>query len=121
MRKRIHVYRPSVPIPQNIAVFCMYGASLDGAKDLSMPLLDDLIQIERDGVNIVLIAGCKDDTRGKIGAICRYVYTFDSTLYETLVTQWGEERVLFGKDESLDEVRRAVRKLPISKFLTLSR
>jgi|SRR5690625_3839454 len=97
------------------------GASQGGPTELSGSFLDQLIAVERAGLNTVLVAAVPADLDTAPATVCRYVVTSDPHVAAEARARYGTERVV--RTRSLDawHVHDWVARLPAPEAHTLRR
>ena len=97
------------------------GPSVGGPAQLSGDLVELLIDVERRGLHIVLLAHELQDLDTPVAAVCRHVIAADPSTVRRARERWGVSQVV--PVEALDEgaVGRALRQLPVPASRTLLR
>lgn len=99
----------------------LHGAATGGPANLSGRLLEVLIDVERRGLHIVLVAGAPSDLDTAVAAICRHVLAADRATLSRARTKWGVNQVLAVQSLTDTRVIAAVRSLPTPASRTLRR
>lgn len=97
------------------------GPSAGGPAHLSGRLLTVLLEVERRGLHLVLVAHRIEDLDTDVAAVCRHVIAADEQILHRARERWGVSQVLPVQaldDGSLD---RALRRLPTPASRTLLR
>lgn len=97
------------------------GPSVGGPVHLSGRLLSVLLEVERRGLHIVLLAHRSEDLDTDVAAVCRHVVAADEQILHRARERWGMSQVV--PVQALDDgsVERALRRLPTPASRTLLR
>lgn len=97
------------------------GPSAGGPAHLSGRLLGVLIDAERRGVHIILLAYARGDLETAVAAVCRHVIAADEGTLQRARERWGTSQVVPVETLDARSVDRALRRLPTPASRTLLR
>ncbi|WP_022919005.1 hypothetical protein [Ruania albidiflava] len=99
----------------------LHGPSLGRPAALTGDLLEVLVDVERRGLHIVLVAVRPSDLDSSVAAICRHVLTADAQTLDLARSRWGAAQVIAVSDVGDTAVVAAVSGLPVPESRTLHR
>ena len=97
------------------------GPSAGGPSELRGELLTVLVDVERRGLHLVLLAHRPEDLDTPVAAVCRHVLATDPAVLARARATWGTEQVLPVADLGHARVTRALDRLPTPASRTLAR
>ena len=97
------------------------GPSAGGPGELCGELLAVLIDVERRGLHLVLLAHRPEDLDTSVAAVCRHVLATDPAVLARARAIWGADQVVPVTDLRPATVRRALYRLPTPASRTLAR
>lgn len=119
-RYRLISQPPTTPGRQHTPLL-IPGVTQGGPAHLRGSVLDRLIDAERAGAHIVLLAADLADLEADVASICRYVVTDDAAVEREAATRFGPERVLRATSTEPADAAQWLGQLPRPESQTLRR
>lgn len=121
VKSRVHLLSLNETVPQHAYTVAIWGASLGGPAQLSTPVVEQLIDVERRGLDTVLVAGNVGDLETSVAKLCRRVCVADRETKGEALQRWGRELVISVADQSDEALRKTLRRLPKPESRTFAR